>query len=473
MNTLFFMFALILPILIGFLLVSLCWPGKKMVPPLLWCKICVSMGIGLGISSCTSFLTLLLTGSANILFTFLLEILLIAVLGGILRYKNQPFFSSFKHVDEEATTLAQILAFVFYISLVLAIGVFTLRSLENPHGEPDAFYLWNSCARFLFRSGEQWRNMFTANTWSHPDYPLLLPTNVLRLWSAFGKETLFSPTIIAFFFTSATIGVLVSALWVLRGRSQAYMGGIILASTPYFIKHGASQYADVPLGFYMLATLVFIALYDEYPRCIAGGASIIGMSLGCAVWTKNEGMLFLFTVLLAYVLIKGGFYREESFFRKGVFPLVGGLLPFILIVVYFKIAIAPPNDLMSGQNFQQTVSKLTNFSRYTLIGKAFIRQIVEPYSLVYSTPLILFGIYGLFLGLNTKQLKKPGLITSIFIVSLMFGGYFFIYIITPHDLNWHLATSLSRLFLQLWPSSIFLAFMVIATPQERFSKRKG
>jgi hypothetical protein len=184
-------------------------------------------------------------------------------------------------------------------------------------------------------------------------------------------------------------------------------------------------------------------------------------------------MLFLFTVLLTYVFIKGIFYREKKFFCKGVFQLVGGLFPFLVIVVYFKIAIAPPNDLMSGQNFQQTVSKLTNFSRYTLIGKAFIRQIVEPYSLVYSTPLILFGIYGLFLGLNTKQLKKPGLITSIFIVSLMFGGYFFIYIITPHDLNWHLATSLSRLFLQLWPSSIFLAFMVIATPQERFSKRKG
>ncbi len=41
---------------------------------------------------------------------------------------------------------------------------------------------------------------------------------------------------------------------------------------------------------------------------------------------------------------------------------------------------------------------------------------------------------------------------------------FFVYVMTPLDLNWHLMTSLNRLFLQLWPSAVFLAFMAAAIP---------
>ena len=39
-------------------------------------------------------------------------------------------------------------------------------------------------------------------------------------------------------------------------------------------------------------------------------------------------------------------------------------------------------------------------------------------------------------------------------------GYFFVYVLTPLDLNYHLLTSLNRLFLQLWPGVLFVVFMV-------------
>ncbi len=42
----------------------------------------------------------------------------------------------------------------------------------------------------------------------------------------------------------------------------------------------------------------------------------------------------------------------------------------------------------------------------------------------------------------------------------MLIGYFFVYVLTPLDLAYHLATSLNRLFLQLWPGVIFLFFMI-------------
>jgi hypothetical protein len=39
-------------------------------------------------------------------------------------------------------------------------------------------------------------------------------------------------------------------------------------------------------------------------------------------------------------------------------------------------------------------------------------------------------------------------------------------VITPDDLAWHLSTALGRLYVQLWPSLVLLAFTVIRTPEE-------
>jgi len=41
------------------------------------------------------------------------------------------------------------------------------------------------------------------------------------------------------------------------------LAGIVLAGTSFLIKHGATQYADVPLAFYFMATLVLFCIYRQ------------------------------------------------------------------------------------------------------------------------------------------------------------------------------------------------------------------
>jgi hypothetical protein len=43
-----------------------------------------------------------------------------------------------------------------------------------------------------------------------------------------------------------------------------------------------------------------------------------------------------------------------------------------------------------------------------------------------------------------------------------------VYLITPHDLEWHIMTSLNRLLLQLWPAIIFIIFIAARTPEMVF-----
>ncbi len=57
-------------------------------------------------------------------------------------------------------------------------------------------------------------------------------------------------------------------------------------------------------------------------------------------------------------------------------------------------------------------------------------------------------------------------LTGFVTVALLFVGYWFIYLTTPHDLLWHLHTSMRRLVLQVWPSLVFSFFMIMKTPEE-------
>jgi hypothetical protein len=43
----------------------------------------------------------------------------------------------------------------------------------------------------------------------------------------------------------------------------------------------------------------------------------------------------------------------------------------------------------------------------------------------------------------------------------MVSGYFFTYLITPLPLTFHLSTSLERVFLQLWPTFLLVAFLIV------------
>jgi len=477
---------IILPVITGFLLVSCWWSELRTGHAAFWCKLWVAVGVGLGVSSFTLFFTLFVAGSASFAVMFSTEILILVTLLGIRGSVNKECISPSARDSEIPTppssqadsgltdsglmgnTLSQILAIAFWVALIFAIGMLILRSLENPHGEPDAWTCWNSRARLFFRSGANWRNAFGGGNWAFPSYPLLTPMNIVRLWVYIGKETLIGPAIIAFLFTCATVGLLVSALAILRGRTQAFIGGLILSSTPYFIKHGAAQYADVPFGFYVLSTLVLLNFQDELAETPYKLWGLVGIVVGFAAWTKNEGGLLLVSVIIARVLTILIFKGQSIPSRRELWSFFMGIVPILVFLGYFRLAVASHHSFpSSAQGLSPLIERFTDFSRYFQTGKVFLRQIIEPYSLVYSTPIALFFVYAIFLGLQVRQLKKVGLISSLLTLGLMGGSYFFVFIVIPTDLTLLLTTSLSRLFLQLWPGMVFVFLMIIANPEER------
>lgn len=360
----------------------------------------------------------------------------------------------------------RILAFAFLTALIVNIFSFVLLSVRAPHGGWDAWAIWNMRARFIFRSGEYWRNAFSsAITWSHLDYPLLIPSLVTRSWTYVGDEITLVPATLAAVFTFSTLGFLVSSLSVLSGKKQGYIAGLLLLSSPIFIKYGASQCADVPLGFFILSTIVLLTYRDIHNygsiRKDYALTVLAGFMTGFAASTKNEGMLFVVAVIMAQVLslIFANTNKEYRSQIKQISLFLLSLLPLLGLLLYFKSNIAPSSEFFAPQNLKNVFGKISDLSRYIVIVKEFSKQ--------FGYYVAILGACLLFLGFKLDRQKLASMTTAPLTIFLMLLGYACVYLVTPYDLGWHLVSSLDRLLLQLWPVSVFTCFLVIRTrPKE-------
>jgi len=456
--------ALILPVLLclgcGLALVTLRWTRQSPRTSDLLLRASLSIGFGLGIFSVIFFLARV-SGVANVL-ALDLTVLGLLLATFLLRTRATPPVTT--SLERETfggpMWLHRLLTAAFVIALCAAVYSTVLRSLAHPHGDGwDAFAIWNLHARFLFRGGAHWRDGFSPLIpWSHPDYPLLLPAAVAHFWTFLGYDAPAVPAVIGSAFTFATVALLFSSLSILRGAVPAMLAGLTLLATPSFIAVGTSQYADIPLSFFVLASIILLRLYDAQPspRVLA----LAGLATGLAAWTKNEGILFVAAIFLARSLRfrQTKALRHESRPNADIVFLLLAIFPIFLLVTYFKHFVAPAGDLFS--DLPTMLHKLLDPTRYWIIFKWLTKEFFRfGHWLLIPFPLLV-PVYYFFTREETRGQDSSDRASTL-ALALTLAGYSAIYLITPYDLYWHLRFSLSRLFLQLWPSAIFLFFLAV------------
>jgi hypothetical protein len=237
-------------------------------------------------------------------------------------------------------------------------------------------------------------------------------------------------------------------------------GQVLLGSTG-FIEQGASRCADIPLAFYFLATLVLFCLADRFKQTASVCSVLAGLMGGCAAWTKNEGLLFILCVPLAR-LAAAVPRRGWRFFAKEMALFGLGLLPIAATLAFFKNQHAPPNDLVAGQNPDATLDRLTDWSRYGLIGY-FLRVNLMR---IAGGPLVVMAVYLLFMGKASRERRRVSITPIVLVVVMMLAGYMGAYVLSPNELLWHMTTSMDRLLFHHWPLVLFGFFLWAATPEE-------
>lgn len=469
--------ALGLSFISGYLVVSSSWKSEKANTSEWWMKLFLSTGFGIGIFSIAFFVERWL-GIVHILAADLgLTTLLVAVYLVARARRNSENLTASKFADIKLSNwLHRPLMASLAISILAALYATVLRALAHPHGDGwDAFAIWNLHARFLFEGGGHWRDGFsTLIPWSHPDYPPLVPAVIAHVWSYIGHDDPIVPAIVSLVFTFATLGLLVSAVATLRGITSAAMAGIALASTPFFIEQGASQYADIPLSFFFLASIALLHLYEQRSATNADGRErgllvLLGAATGFAAWTKNEGLLFLLAFLVSQIdqlrMRRRASGKLGAGSLRDLAVLVLAITPFLVLIAWFKHSIAPPGDLFSDS--ETMLHKILTPGRYWAILQWYAKDFFRFGRWVVPTTA-LFAALSWLMPSSRIHRQNAAYRSSILTLTLTLCGYFAVYVITPNELYWHLRFSLNRLFLQLWPSTIFLFFLFVGrqTPPE-------
>jgi Dolichyl-phosphate-mannose-protein mannosyltransferase len=462
----------------GYLIVSLTWPTDNASSDRLL-RLSLSIGFGLGLFSATLFAARALNlEQLNLQHILTIDISCFALLFGsyFLRRRYRKAIDSPRPPNRElefARGLYPFLITAVIATLAAALYSSVKLTVAHPHGEGwDAFSIWNLHARFLFLGGNHWRDgLSPLIPWSHPDYPLLVPGATAHFWMYLGNPSCAVPAATGLAFTFSTLGLLYGSLERVRGRTAAMLGLMTLASTPFFIEQGSAQYADVPLSFFFLASIASLSMYDQRPANEARDRGLIvlaGLALGCAAWTKNEGVLFLFATILASLLVLVRGQRQRTAVRQSqpifsgwslLVTLVVAAAPIFGLVLWLKHA-APRGDLVQAPAVM--LQKMLIATRYWAILKWYVKQFFR-FGEWWPVPATLL-LPALYVVLSDRQTapKPKSRSMALWTLGLTLAGYFAIYVITPNELYWHLRFSLNRLFLQLWPSIIFLFFSSVS-----------
>lgn len=341
--------------------------------------------------------------------------------------------------------------------LVQLVRAWLIATFRAPLGDWDAWAIWNLRARFLF-SADAWRNGFSTEiAWSHPDYPLLLPSSVARGYCWIGEPGWAAPAVIALLFLLAIPALAATALVRSKGLPAALVAAVLCLGVAYW-SLDTSQYADMPLAFLFLAVNTLLLLARWHP----GNDwmwPLAGLLAGAMVWTKNEGWVMLAAVVASELVARRWTPPDSRPTSRQVIGFGLGVLPLLLVTVGFKLTLAPHNDLLAGLHLAQ----LWDPDRYLLIARHLAHMVGTSGPFRLPILPVLAG-YLLVSGATVPGRLRPAVTAMGLRLALVAGALVGAFLLTPLPLAWHLENAAERLLMQLLPSLILLVVAVARPP---------
>lgn len=351
----------------------------------------------------------------------------------------------------------------------LAVESFRVLSRSWPEGTWDAVAIWNVRARFLERGYEDVSTAFKqVERSSHPHYPLLLPGAIATQLVIAGDDDAWVPEITGLAFLLG-LGLLTFAVVADSGLpAYAALATAMLWGSPMLLKWGGAQCGDVPLAYFFLGAVAALAAHlpGRLPRL---PPLLGGVFLGFLAWTKNEGTLMtlvLFGLYAVWVLFldEGGWraWRDWPRWR----PLIGfaaGAAPGLAAVFLFKRLWAPESGLdtfLGGE----LAARILAPERWWIPVEEILKRLLpirETYGWGLAWPMLELGI--VLVAWIHWRARRPW--TSFWGATLLATVLCWIpiYVVTPYEQHWHIAGSLDRLFLQIFPAVIAGVFLRLAT----------
>ncbi|MFC1754172.1 ArnT family glycosyltransferase [Thermoproteota archaeon] len=403
-------------------------------------RLAFALPLGMGISSLILFYTYLFLKEQYLAYSIFFHCVILLPLFLV----NHRYFNKRLSFLKSNITL-QVKHLWFGLAAVLLLCYSGVHITYYPYGHCDAFIMWNTKAKFMLYDSQGW--IETLRHLDHPDYPLLLPLNIMWGWSAIGSDSFVIPILIELCVTFSILFIIFRFILRVTNYRVAILALFFAGTVPRFLKVAHYQYASMLIACYILITgICFLLAFEKDKRYFSW---IGGLSVGAALFTKNEGLLLfvsLYFVLGLYLL----FGTDKKDTVGVILRSLLACLPFLVTLFVFKKIINRPNDWISTSRIDEMLRFSFDCGRIKVILNYFLSEI-NSWSLFFYCLLVSVIIRFRFFFKGSNKIVT-------YTILLMSLGYFGVYLIIPTDLKWSLEGSLHRAMSHLFPLTAIWMF---------------
>ena len=338
------------------------------------------------------------------------------------------------------------------------VAVLLVLALGSPTDEWDPRSIWMLHAKRIYLENSLYAQLDGYAIFSHNDYPSLMP-----LWSATAAKVVGHWNEI-FPKAAATLLLLPPLLLIARTVRTWWAAGLFaVAVLEVGGRYLVDGYMDAFLAVYAVAALA-MAIQPRTDNAAGAWFNLATYAAVSAVLTliKNEGAVL---AILVVVVATGTVLLRD---RRMPWGLLAAFAVSMLPLLAWKLAVAGAdlgNDLAQSDLKGQLLARLPDLAPTVLILKALLRSAVW-------VPLVLL------LVLWARTWRVSAARAALLVAVAYLGVLFAVYLSTPHDLAWHLATSAKRVAL---PVQLLLMYGVLVlldqwkqtAPRQRAGERNA
>lgn len=331
------------------------------------------------------------------------------------------------------------------------IGLFGSRILADPLQNWDARSIWFFHAKILFYDGGFSADSgWTDLAFSHPDYPKLLPALAAQVAHGAGHWNEYLPK-------TALLFLLIPAVLAFFGSVRSPISAVFLGAffflRPYPLLWNGQ--ADGYLAIYAALAALSCGRFMDSRRPLDLALALVCAGVACSL--KNEGAFFALCLFASMLLAWGRLVARGRGSPTWAVPRAGLLVVLALaplLIWWLKArAWSLPSDLeLSVESLSRMWERAADGESLIALTRALVGEL---------TPLFLPLALGVGAALAFRARPGPGvgvvLLTPLLYAVVIFGAY----LGTPHDLQWHLQTSIHRTPMPILLTGAAVVFLLL------------